>query len=90
MRQLRLKKKSISVAQIVLKVFPGVFSSQKKPETYLQRVHTTKIEHCKVNAKKANFAPPTSKFTPPIPGVIFTSTYRMTLIFEILKTSARF
>ena len=42
MRQLRLKKKSVLGAQIVLKVFPGVFSSQKKPETYLQRVHTTK------------------------------------------------
>ncbi len=28
MRQLRLKKKSISGAQIVLKVFPGVFASE--------------------------------------------------------------
>ena len=44
MRQIRLKKKSIFDAQIVLKVFPGVFSSQKKPEKYLQRVHTTKSE----------------------------------------------
>ena len=32
MRQLRLKKKSIFGAQIVLKVFPGVFSSQKQPK----------------------------------------------------------
>ena len=31
-------------AQIVLKVFSCVFSSQKKPETYLQHAHTTKIE----------------------------------------------
>eukprot|EP00493_Phyllostaurus_siculus_P021673 UN22001 len=65
MRQLRLKKKSISVAQIVLKVFPGVFSSQKKPETYLQRVHTTKIEHCKVNAKKQILPPQPRNLPPP-------------------------
>ena len=51
MRQLRLKKKSISGAQIVPKVFPGVFSSQKKPETYLQRVHTTKSELSKASGK---------------------------------------
>ena len=48
MRQLQLKKKSISGAQIVLKVFPGVFSSQKEPETYLQHAHATKIELSKV------------------------------------------
>ena len=70
MRQLRLKKKSISGAQIVLKVFPGVFSSQKKLETYLQRVHTTKIEHCSSTQKYQILRPPTSKFTTPIPGVI--------------------
>ena len=51
MKQLRLKKKSIFGAQIVLKVFPGVFSSQKKPETYLQRVHTTKSELSKAFGK---------------------------------------
>ena len=51
MRQLRLKKRSIFGAQIVLKVFPGVFASQKKPETYLQRVHTTKSELSKVFGK---------------------------------------
>ena len=51
MRQLRLKKKSVLGAQIVLKVFPGVFSSQKEPETYLQRVHTTKSELSKAFGK---------------------------------------
>ena len=38
-------------SQIVLKVFPGVFSSQKEPETYLQHVHTTKIELFKAFCK---------------------------------------
>ena len=51
MGQLRLKKKFISRTQIVLKVFPGVFSSQKEPETYLQRVHTTKSELSKAFGK---------------------------------------
>ena len=44
MRQLRLKKKSISGAHIVLKVFSGVFASRKEPEKYLQRAHTSKSE----------------------------------------------
>ena len=51
MKQLRLKKKSIFGAHIVLKVFPGVFSSQKEPETYLQRVLSTKSELSKAFGK---------------------------------------
>ena len=57
MRQLRLKKKSVLGAQIVLKVFPGVFSSQKEPETYLQRVHTTKSELSKAAFGKLKKSP---------------------------------
>ena len=51
MRQLWLQKSSVLGAQIILKVFQGGFSCQKKPETYLQRVHTTKNELSKVFGK---------------------------------------
>ena len=51
MRQLRLQKRSVLGAQIVLKVFQGVFACQKEPETYLQRVHTTKRELSKAFGK---------------------------------------
>ena len=46
-RSVNLSKK----VQSALKLFGGVSSTQKEPETYLQHYHTTKIEASKVLSK---------------------------------------
>jgi len=47
MEGLQPGQKCFCDAQNGLKLFGGVFSSQNKPKTYLQRVCTTKIESCR-------------------------------------------